>query len=117
MEVLRQLDSQALRRADGHVDAAGEVSVQRHSVHRDQGQDVYALVLVRAAGQGPDHCHETVRHHQLFEEAPQHSLQPKSRLGGVPPVLRQQGGGQRVIAADGALNELWEEGDEQGKFP
>ena len=116
LEVFRHLDPQTFRRADGYVDPAGEIGVQSDGVHAHQSQNIDPLVFVRAAGERADHRHQAVRHHQLFEKTPQHSLQAEGNAGRVPTVLCQQRRSQRVIAADGTLNELWEEGDKQSEF-
>ena len=115
LEVLGDLHSQHLGHADGDVDAAGEVGVELHGVEEHHRQHVEPGVLLRRGGELPQGDGQPVGDDELFAQAPQGPHAAHGDWPGIPAVLGVQGLAQVVIAADGTLDQLGEEGDEEGE--
>ena len=116
LEVLRQPDAEQLPRADGHVDAAGEVAVELDAVDQHGEQD-HGPAVGGVVGEEIIHQHRgPVGDDHFLEIAPEDALDAAAQVLRVEVIALQQPGGQLVVAADGALDHLGEEGGEQGEF-
>ena len=126
IEVFRQPDTHALGDADGDIDAAGEVAVELESIEQHGNEHISAVVIhedfaqlcghLLAVDQGQNGYHQPVGDDHLLEIAPQN---PHEALGYIPALKAVgfvQGLGQVAVAADGALDHLGEEGDEEGQL-
>ena len=115
-EVLRHPDAHQPGGASGDVNAAGKVHVQLQGIqqHGDgQGGAAEGIVAVQHGlqrNQGP------VRNHQLLEIAPEHQHAAVLEAGKVEVVGLIELVCQLVVQADGALDDLGEEGHKQGDF-
>ena len=115
IEVLRHDHAEELAHAQNDVDAAGEVGVEPEGVEDHAQQDPAPSVV---GGLGPEQQgqggSQPIRQDHLLPVAPQHPHQAPAqpvRIEGSPLV---EGLREHVVAADGPLDHLGEEGGEEG---
>ena len=115
IEVLRQMNAQHFRPADGHIGVSRKVAIDLQGIHRrGKHQEDTGIALVIFIDRIDQH-RRPICNAELQEEAPGHGEKApaqsvKIRLLGLF-ILRQQ----LVPPADGSGKELGKEGDKQGK--
>ena len=112
-EVLRHIDAEQARDAAGNVDAAGKIAVELDAVEQNAARDDCAAVGAVVLDDGVDQHGGPVGDDELFEVAPQAQLDAEFEVAPVEAPLGRQLRRELVIAADGPLYHLREEGDEQ----
>ena len=115
-EIVRHVDSHTLSYASGDVDTAAEIRVDLYHIeqeaHKDSAACVFRIVIEDLVDK--DRC--SVRDHQFLEKAPQNQLCPVGQIFEFKSVPFIELSGQLVVPADRSLNDLWEEGCEQGEL-
>ena len=113
VKVLPQGDTQDPAQAADDVHIAGEVGIELDAVEGDAHEGREPGVGGIVGKQGGHERRQGVGDHQLLEEAPEHPAQAPAELVKVevvPPIeLRTK----LAVAADGALEDLREEADEE----
>ncbi len=116
-EVFLDPDAQHLPHTDGHVNAAGKISIQGNGIKKHPCQYIGPLILARVFYDGIHRHQQFVRNNQLFEVSPQDPFQAEADISQIQGMLREHRLLQIVKTADGALDKLREKRDKQGKLP
>ena len=107
-EIGGQPDAQHLRRADGNVAVAAEITVQLHAEQHRRQHPSHAAAAVRVGKDGVHQHGGAVGNDQLFKKAPEHQQQAVPHPVRVKGLGLPQLGQQRAAALDGACHQLGE---------
>ena len=114
-EVFNQIDSHQLSRSAGHINSAGEISINLYRVkdHGDKG--LQAVVLTVTVEYLINQYARAIRDHHFFEVPPEHQLCSKGQIIVLKWMILFQLWTELIITTDRSLNNLGKKRDKKSK--